>query len=213
MRRRADLILSEMTSSADKSILEIGCGTGEVAYWIAEKTRAQVLGTDLCLSFIETAKKNFLLPNLRYDVLDFNKPNDFNGKKFDYVIGNGILHHLYYHLDDALIKMYNLLKDGGKILFLEPNLHNPYVYLIFSYPRLRKIANLEPDEMAFSKSFITQKLHSAGYKEILVDYRDFLLPGIPDFFIQPSIIVGAVLEKIPLVQNSAQSIFVRAVKN
>ena len=40
----------------------------------------------------------------------------------------------------------------GRIIFLEPNLHNPYVYLIFSRPKLRQRARLEPDEMAFSRT-------------------------------------------------------------
>jgi len=212
MRRRADLLLSEMSALDNKSILEIGCGTGEVSFWMAQKVPARVLGTDLCLPFIEQARKNFCLDNLRYDVLDFNKADEFKGEKFDYIVGNGILHHLYFHLDDALIKMSNLLKDDGKIMFLEPNLCNPYVYLVFSYPWLRKMANLEPDEMAFSKSSIIKRLSAAGYKNIHVDYKDFLLPGIPDLLIRPSIVAGGVLEKVPLVKNLSQSIFIRATK-
>ena len=152
MRRRADLILSEMHSAEGKSVLEIGCGTGEVAFWMAEKTVANVLGTDFCVPFIEEAKKNFHLENLRYEVLDFNNADHFKGEKFDYIVGNGILHHLYHHIEKALHNMRSLLKDNGKIIFLEPNYHNPYVFMIFSHPLLRKKANLEPDEMAFSKS-------------------------------------------------------------
>jgi hypothetical protein len=105
--------------------------------------------------------------------------------------------------------MLRLLKDGGEIIFLEPNIYNPYIYLIFSYPRLRALAKLEPDEMAFSKRFIIATLTRAGFKDTRVDYRDFLLPGVPGFLITPSIVAGAVLEKIPLVNKIAQSIFIR----
>ncbi len=212
MRRRADLILSEMGDGTHGSILEIGCGTGEIAYWMAEKSPAQVLGTDLCAPFIEGARKNFQLPNLRYEVFDFNKPEQFSGERFDYIIGNGILHHLYENLDAALLGLSRLLKDGGKIIFMEPNYHNPYVYLIFTYPSLRKVANLEPDEMAFSKSFIVKKLEKAAFADIRVDYKDFLIPGVPRFLIRPLITLGAVLEKIPLVRHLSQSLFIRAVK-
>ncbi len=212
MRRRAALLLSEMNLSSDKKILEIGCGTGEISYWMAQKIDAKVIGTDLCVPFIEDAKKKFQRSNLRYDVLDFNKADQFKGEKFDYIVGNGILHHLYHNLDDALLNMMTLLNDNGKLIFLEPNYHNPYVYLIFTHPRLRKLANLEPDEMAFSKSFINKKLHKVGYKNIHVDYKDFLLPGIPEFLIKPSIAAGNILEKIPLAKNMSQSIFIRATK-
>ncbi len=211
MRRRADLILSEMQSAEGKSVLEIGCGTGEVAFWMAEKTVANVLGTDLCVPFVDKAKEKFQLANLRYAVLDFNKVDQFKGEKFDYIVGNGILHHLYHHLDEALSNMKNLLREGGKLIFLEPNYHNPYVYLVFTHPKFRKMANLEPDEMAFSKSFIKKKLKSVGYHNIEVDYKDFLLPGIPNFLIKPSIVAGNIIEKIPIAKSVSQSIFIRAV--
>lgn len=151
-------------------------------------------------------QKEFPLTNLRYDILDFNKADQFKGEKFDYIIGNGILHHLYYHLDEAFGNMLHLLKDGGKMIFLEPNIYNPYVYLIFSYAALRKATHLEPDEMAFSKRFVSEKLAKAGYKSIKVEYKDFLLPGVPDVLITPSVVLGDVLEKIPLAKNVSQSI-------
>jgi len=212
MRRRTDLLISEMGNPANKSVMEIGCGTGEIAYWMAEKIPAKVLSTDLCVPFIEEAAKKYKLPNLRYEVLDFNKADEFKGETFDYIVGNGILHHLYDHLDNCFINMRALLKDNGKLIFMEPNIFNPYIYLIFSFAPLRKAAHLEPDEMAFSKSFITKKLEKAGYKDIKVEYRDFLLPGIPEFLIQPSIVIGDVLEKVPLVNKVTQSIFITAVK-
>lgn len=212
LRRRADWIISEMDSTAGKSVLEIGCGTGEMSHFLAEKIPARVLGTDLCASFIEEARKNFKFPNLKYDVLDFNRSDQFGGEQFDYIVGNGILHHLYYHLDEDLAGMMRLLKDGGKIIFLEPNYFNPYVYLIFSYPSLRKLANLEPDEMTFSKKFITEKLARAGFANIQTDYKDFLIPGVPEFLIRPSIVIGDILEKIPMIKNISQSLFIRAEK-
>ena len=213
MQRRADWMLSQMNANQHSSILEIGCGTGEVTYWIAQKTPALVLGTDLCVPFVEKAKQNFQLPNLRYDILDFNKADQFAGERFDYIIGNGILHHLYWNLDDAFINMKRLLKENGKIIFIEPNYYNPYVYLIFTYAWMRKLAHLEPDEMAFSKSFILDKLRRAEYEGIEVDYKDFLIPGVPAFLIRPLMVIGDVLEKIPFVKYLSQSLFIRAAKS
>ena len=192
--------------------MEIGCGKGNNSFMLAQKTGMKVLGTDLCVPFIEEAKKKFQLSNLRFDVLDFNEATQFKGEKFDYLIGNGILHHLYHNLDEAFIKMLQLLKDNGKIIFIEPNIYNPYVYLIFSFPFFREKARLEPDEMAFSKAHIIKKLSKASYKNIKVEYKDFLLPGIPDAMIKSSILVGDLLERIPLVNKISQSIFIQAAK-
>lgn len=210
--RRCEYMISQMDVDASKSILEIGCGTGRNAWMLAKKTGMDVMGADLCAPFIEEAKAKFSLPNLHYKVLDFNHDADVDGLRFDYVVGNGILHHLYHHLDEALVKVRGLLKDGGKIVFLEPNLHNPYVYAIFSSPALRKITRLEPDEMAFTKGFIADKLARAGFKDIKVEYKDFLLPGIPEFLVGPSVVIGDVLERTPLLRTLSQSIFISATK-
>ena len=207
--RRCDYLISQMTLNGAKNVLEIGCGKGNNSFMLAQKTKMQILGTDLCVPFIEEAKKNFQLPHLRFKVLDFNQAAQFEGEKFDYIVGNGILHHLYYNLDTSFSKMRDLLRENGKIIFIEPNLYNPYVAAIFKNKKLRQLARLEPDEMAFSKSFIAKKLKTAEFTNIRVVYKDFLLPGIPSFLITPSIIVGDFLEKIPL-RYISQSILISA---
>lgn len=210
--RRCDGIIEQLNGAVSKTAVEIGCGNGKNAYTIARKTGYQVLGTDICAPFIEEAKQRYTLPNLEYKLMDFNNPQGIAGRSFGYVFGNGILHHLYYDLDTSLVNMKQLLEPGGKLIFMEPNIYNPYCQLIFKVPFLRKWAKLEPDEMAFSSSFIKKKLVKAGYKNISVTYKDFLLPGIPDFLIKPSIAIGNIAEKIPLVKNIAQSIFIVAEK-
>lgn len=216
--RRCDYMVSQMSSDTDNArILEIGCGTGEISHLLSKKTSAKVLGTDLCVPFIDQAKRNYLSENLRYDVLDFNDFEKVNlithGEKFDYVVGNGILHHLYHDLDNALANINRLLKPGGKMIFMEPNIVNPYCFLIFTFPVFRKLAKLDPLEMAFTKGFITQKLEATGFKDIVVRYKDFLVPGTPSFLIKPLISMGNIIEKIPLANRLAQSIYVTATKN
>jgi cyclopropane fatty-acyl-phospholipid synthase-like methyltransferase len=73
MERRADWMIHEMSATSDKKVLEIGCGTGYVSFYIARKTNMQVTGTDLCIPFIEEAIEKYILPNLSYSTLDFNK--------------------------------------------------------------------------------------------------------------------------------------------
>jgi 2-polyprenyl-3-methyl-5-hydroxy-6-metoxy-1,4-benzoquinol methylase len=210
--RRFNFILEEMKIEPGMNILEIGCGTGEISNLFAQKTKANVLGLDLCVPFIEQARKNYNLSNLKFDVLNFNNPESLNGLQFDYIIGNGILHHLYYNLDEALKNILFLLKPKGKMIFLEPNLLNPYCYLIFTYPHFRKKAFLEPDEMAFTRSFITKKLKASGYTNIDVRYKDFLLPITPNALIKPTIAVGDIVEKIPVLNRLTQSLFIVATK-
>ena len=213
MKRRAEFMISKMDLQKKGSVLEIGCGRGEVAYWIAEATSNEVIGSDLCVPFIEEAGQHYQLPNLSYEVLDFNHPGQIKNRKFNYIVGNGILHHLYTHLDDALQTLFDLLNPGGKIIFIEPNIYNPYCAVIFKIGFMRKIANLEPDEMAFSGSFIKSKLEITGFTDIETEYKDFLLPGVPGWSVRPLIAAGNVLEKIPVLDHLAQSVFITAQKS
>ena len=177
--RRRDLIISRMDPAPSRTVLEIGCGRGELARSLAAKTRMDVLGVDVSESFVQEARATAPESNLHFDVLDFTQPSDMSGRQFDYIVGNGILHHLYYNLPTALLSMRGLLAPNGRVIFLEPNLHNPYVYLIFTCDKLRHLARLEPDEMAFSKRYAIAALRDADFRDVRVDYRDFLVPGVP----------------------------------
>lgn len=210
--RRSDYWLSQMTDDPSKSVMEIGCGSGMKAYDLARKCKMKVLATDIDPEEIAKAKRDYQLPNLEFMVVDSTELDRTDVNSFDYVVGNGILHHLYHHIDSALANIFRILKNNGKMIFIEPNIYNPLVHYMFSYSSGRKMAHLDPDEMAFSRPFIIKKLIKAGYEDVKVEYKDFLLPGIPDALIKPSIVIGDVLEKIPLVKNVSQSIFISAVK-
>jgi 2-polyprenyl-3-methyl-5-hydroxy-6-metoxy-1,4-benzoquinol methylase len=211
LKRRADWMIAAMDVNPAKKVMEIGCGTGYVSHYIAGRTNMQVIGSDLCKPFIEEARRKFVLPNLSYEILDFNEAAEAIIHKFDYIIGNGILHHLYYNLDKALLTLKGLLNPGGEIIFMEPNVYNPYIAAIFKNKILRKCARLEPDEMAFSKRFIGQQLKTAGFKDIKIKYKDFLLPGILEFMIDPSIVIGDFLERTPL-RVISQSLLINATR-
>src|ERR1700721_2980244 len=99
--------------------------------------------------------------------------------RVDLVFGNGILHHLVLRLDDVLRALHSLSNLGGGLAFIEPNFLNPYCAFIFGTPIGRRFAKLEPDEMAFTPSQLRRALPAAGWRDVTVTTRDFLLPGRP----------------------------------
>lgn len=73
-------------------VLDIGCGIGAVAFDMAEKAGAHVLGIDLSPENIETAKRQHPHPNVEYRVQDGLQP--FGETPFDVVVLSNILEHL-----------------------------------------------------------------------------------------------------------------------
>lgn len=212
IERRAKMMITQMSNISDKSnILEIGCGTGEISNFIASDTVANVTGIDICKPFIQIANKDFKAFNLKYEVRDFLKYDLDSSEKYDYIIGNGILHHLYHNLDDSLKVMRNMLKQDGKIIFMEPNIYNPYCFLIFKF--FRSWANLDPDEMAFSKSYIEKILKRTNYSNVKVLYKDFLLPNTPTPIINIVVYLSDIFEQIFPIKLITQSIFITASKS
>src|ERR1700754_743736 len=76
MMRRAGFFLEVMDKRPEQKALEIGCGTGEVSFWIAQRAPMQILGTDISELFISNAREKFKRDNLKYEVLDFNHPGE-----------------------------------------------------------------------------------------------------------------------------------------
>jgi len=218
LQRRARAIVSEMRlpvrergRKLDVHILELGCGTGELAFELAKIAGAHVTGVDRSQKFIDYASANYRHPNLRFFVANFS--DSLPGaaqEKYDYIVGNGILHHLYYRLDKFLPTLAFWLRPGGRLIFWEPNLKNPYILLIFKVAALRRMARLEPEEMAFTPRFIQRKLTTAGFCQVRAITRDFLLPNTPARLISSVVKIGDFLEKVPVVRGCAQSIFLTA---
>ena len=217
LQRRARAIVSEMRLPAERGgkldihVLELGCGTGELAFELANISGARVTGIDRSQKFIDYASVNHAHPNLRFLVAEVSDSSlNSAQEKYDYIVGNGILHHLYYGLDNVLPLLARWLVPGGRLIFWEPNLRNPYLLLIFKVAAIRRLARLEPEEMAFTPRFIKQKLISAGFSQVRADTRDFLLPNTPARLISSVVKISDFLENVPGVRGLAQSIFVTA---
>jgi SAM-dependent methyltransferase len=73
-------------------VLDIGCGIGAVAYDIAERSNARVIGIDVSSKSIAVARERYHHPNLAFDVHDGTQP--LPGGSFEVVVLSNILEHL-----------------------------------------------------------------------------------------------------------------------
>ena len=205
--RRAQYFLKLTNMNSDCEVLEIGCGTGLFTEKVA-KSGAVITATDLSENLLEfTKKKN--IPNCKIEIADAHKLK-YPDSHFEVVYGSSILHHL--DIDIALKEIYRVLKSNGQIVFAEPNMLNPQIFLERHIAFLRKLMNNTPDETAIRRHVIKEKLKRHGFIDIKVFPYDFLHPSMPPFLIGLAEKIGFFIEKLPLVREIAGSLIIYGVK-
>jgi ubiquinone/menaquinone biosynthesis C-methylase UbiE len=104
----------------DSSVLEVGCGSGGYALYLAEKTGCQIVGVDINEPGIRSAKElgqtSALGSRARFEQCDVSKNLPFDGETFDAVFSNDVLCHVPGRLT-VLVEMFRVLKPGGRMLF------------------------------------------------------------------------------------------------
>jgi SAM-dependent methyltransferase len=76
----------------DERVLDVGCGIGAVAFDLADRSGAWVVGVDLSAENIETARQRYRHPRVEYRVQDGVR--DSHDAAFDVVVLSNILEHL-----------------------------------------------------------------------------------------------------------------------
>lgn len=107
---RGRALLDLLAPQAGERILDLGCGTGDIAQTIAE-SGAQVVGADASVEMIATARERF--PALDFRVEDA-AALPFEAE-FDAVFSHAALHWVT-RADDAIRGMRRALKPGGRLV-------------------------------------------------------------------------------------------------
>jgi 2-polyprenyl-3-methyl-5-hydroxy-6-metoxy-1,4-benzoquinol methylase len=159
-RNEINLILKLLTKNKKKNIVDFGSGGGRltipllqkgykvIAIDIDEKSREQLLKTAIKIEKNKNIQIRKTFPK---------------GEKYDYILGTDILHHVnifkYFQLFN------NHLKNGGKIIFSEPNVFN-ISWLIF----ISLFLDWQVEKGIFQINYfnLIKQLKRAGFKKVKI---------------------------------------------
>ena len=116
------------------SVLEAGCGTGQLSNFLGMTWGRSVFGADLCLNSLKLAqrfRKQNQIENVCFIQMNLFKPV-FKPRSFDLVVSNGVLHHTSNPFL-AFQSLAKLVKRGG---FIVIGLYNKYSRLTTDFRRL-----------------------------------------------------------------------------
>ena len=100
-----------------QKILDVGCGDGKWWAHLCPNDLKKIYGIDISSKEIEIAK-NFINAQV-LDVTSEGFVNDLDEKKFELIIGNCSLEHIY-HLNKALFNINKVLEEKGTFILFVP---------------------------------------------------------------------------------------------
>ncbi|WP_163537417.1 class I SAM-dependent methyltransferase [Gracilibacillus sp. YIM 98692] len=108
-------IKSEISTLRDKSILDLGCGTGEFAMYCMENGAAKVVGVDISENMIEQAKRENHHENIEYICMPI-EDLALENQKFDIIISSLAVHYIEDYTS-LVVKVNDWLKHNGEFIF------------------------------------------------------------------------------------------------
>ena len=212
-RRRGDLIISAAGLRPGSTVLEIGCGTGLFTAQFAG-TGARIVAVDISPDLLVKAIERQLpadrvrFEQRRAESLELTDPavRAWAPDGFDAIIGSSVLHHL--DIPAAIETCTRLLARGGRIVFAEPNLLNPQVWMERTFRSW--FPYVSRDETAIVRWGLQRQLERAGFSNIVITPFDWLHPATPAPLIRVVDGAGRLFEQVPGLRELSGSVLITA---
>ncbi|WP_332645279.1 class I SAM-dependent methyltransferase [Lysinibacillus sp. 54212] len=107
--------------NSDTTILDVGCGTGQTAAYLAKTYGAKVTAIDINPLMIEKAKQRISVAQLHVNILQGSiEKTTLQENSFDLILSESVLS--FVKTTVALNEIYRLLKSGGRFIANEISL-------------------------------------------------------------------------------------------
>lgn len=163
MYERFSYTLSHAEPLTGRSVLDVGCGTGQYAIEFAKNGASRIVGIDIAPNMLETSRKNVQTAGVadrceffQSDLLEFNPETQFN-----VTIGIGLFDYIRDALP-VLRKMREVTMDKVIISVPRSNTWRAPV-------RKLRLAMKGCDVFFYSKSRILDQLKEAGFNKVDID--------------------------------------------
>jgi len=103
-------VVAAVAEARPERVLEVGCGWGELARWIAADVHAAVVAIDLSPHMVELARSN----GVEAEVADVQEL-PFADRSFDVVVAAWMLYHVPDR-DQAVSEIARVLRPGGRLV-------------------------------------------------------------------------------------------------
>lgn len=160
-------VLKFCSFSPEKTILDVGCGRGELVYYAAKAGCKKAIGIDYSSAAIKIAESFAagLDKEIKERMLFFNIDASQmpNNEKFDYIFMVEVWEHMYDHqLSPLLSEIRKLLKDDGCFILTTPNgFYEMYLY------SAKRIINIPFNFVKFPLRILQKKWKPKSFYDLL----------------------------------------------
>ncbi|PAF23093.1 SAM-dependent methyltransferase [Terribacillus saccharophilus] len=135
-------ILAKENINGDTALLEVGCGTGQTAAYLAQQYGCSVSALDNNSIMVEKAQQRFSSLDLPIDAKVGDTENlPYPDKKFDIVLSESVIS--FTNLISTIPEIKRVLKQNGKLLAIEtvleqsiPEEERSQIVDFYSFPQL-----------------------------------------------------------------------------
>jgi SAM-dependent methyltransferase len=125
--RMDDFVLEELGGSVGtSSILDVGCATGRLLQRLAQAGARNLAGADLAPRILDVARGKLTGFDIECELkcADCEDTLPWDSATFDVVTMTGVLHH-FYRPQAALREVGRVLRDGGRLILVDPCFFSP----------------------------------------------------------------------------------------
>jgi cyclopropane fatty-acyl-phospholipid synthase-like methyltransferase len=117
-----DQFFSWLDLPAGEHMLEVACGSGGPALYLAKKFKCHITGLDINEEGIKTANQQALdarITNAKFNLVDVDQRLPFNDHTFDALMCTDSMNH-FRNRSAYIQEWYRVLKSGKRALFTDP---------------------------------------------------------------------------------------------